>query len=239
MGVFVVVLAFFLFLSPLRAPLIVAPGTDAGFHALTNTPYESRVTDGGFVVYVPKEGDRCGNASLPCTPYYRANLHSILAGGIRYGFMLDDSVTYLDMHGLTATADPALPPGLSALYQTGWYGSEPGRGVRWMSTPSRLMLYTEHAQTVRVTLTPAKMHVRGNFGDVGQLRVLLNGKVAGTFQVRTDGATEVALHLRRDFNFVTLQFLGGNFVPKDSVPGQTDARTLAIAFYPIQIRAEP
>jgi hypothetical protein len=238
-GLFVVVLAFFVFLSPLRAPLIVAPGADAGFHALPNTPYQGRVTAGGFVVYLPQAGDRCGNAPLPCTPYYRTNLQSVLAGGTRYGFMLDDSVTYLDIHGTTATADPTLPSGLSLLYQTGWYSPEPGAGIRWMSTPSRLLFYTEQARIVRLTLTPVRMHVRGNFGDAGQMRVLLNGKATGTFQVRKDTVTEVVLHLGRDFNFVTLQFLGGNFVPKDSVPGLTDARTLAIAFYPIEIRAEP
>jgi len=240
LGLLVVALVFFLFLSPLRAPLIVAPGADAGFHALPNTPYQSLVTNGGFVVYMPQEGDRCGNAPLPCTPYYRANLQSVVAGGIRYGFMLDDSVTYLDMHGTTAAADPALPPGLSLLYQNGWYGPEPGAGIRWMSTPSRLLFYTKQAQTVRLVLTPVKMHVRGNFGDVGQLRILLNGKSTGTFQVRTDVPTEVVLHLRRDYNLVTFQFLGGNLVPKDSATsGSTDERTLAISFQPIQIRTVP
>ena len=233
-AMFAAVAALFVFLSPLRAPLIVAPGSDAGFHPIGSTASQSQVTAGGFVVYMPREGDRCGNAPLPCTPYYRSNLYSVVAFGSRYGFRLDDSVLYMDMHGVSVRPDPSLPAGLSVLYQTGWLAPDSAyTQERWTSTPSRMLLYTEKAQTVRMLLTPFKMHVRGSFGDVGQLRVRLNGKVVGTWRVRSNETTEITLRLRRDFSQITFEYLGGNFVPQDSIPGSVDARTLAIGFRPV------
>jgi hypothetical protein len=122
------------------------------------------------------------------------------------------------------------------LYQTGWLAPDSAfTKDRWTSTPSKMLLYAEQAQTVRLLLTPFKMHVRGTFGDAGRLQVLLNGKVVGTWTVRRDVTTEIRLRLKRDFNTVTFQYLGGNFVPANSVPGSTDARTLAIGFYPVLI----
>ena len=227
-----IVLAFFLFLSPIRAPYLVAPGSDAGFSALPKTAYQSRVTNAGFVVYLPKEGDRCGTAPLPCAHMFRPNLGSVVVAG-RYGFMLDDSIRYLDINGAIAMPSGS---GLSMLYQSGWYNPEPGTGVRWMQATARMLIYTEEARTAHILLTPVKMHVRGTFGDFGRLRVLVNGREIGTFDMRKDVLTDVALPLARDFNFVTFQYLGGSFVPKDSVPGSLDERTLGIGFYPIEVR---
>ena len=227
-----IVLAFFLFLSPIRAPYLVAPGSDAGFSALPKPAYQSRVTNAGFVVYLPKEGDRCGTAPLPCAHMFRPNLGSVVVAG-RYGFMLDDSIRYLDINGAIAMPSGS---GLSMLYQSGWYNPEPGTGVRWMQATARMLIYTEEARTAHILLTPVKMHVRGTFGDFGRLRVLVNGREIGTFDMRKDVLTDVALPLARDFNFVTFQYLGGSFVPKDSVPGSLDERTLGIVFYPIEVR---
>lgn len=229
-----VVVAFFLFLSPIRSPYLVAPGSDAGFHALAKTQYESRVTNAGFVVYLPKEGDRCGTAPLPCAHSFRPNLGSVVVAG-RYGFMLDDTIRYLDINGGVATADAS---GLTILYQLGWHNPDPGTGVRWMQATSRILIYTEKATRGHILLTPVKMHVRGSFGDSGRLRVLVNSKTIGTFDMRRDVTTDVALPLSRDFTVVTFQYLGGSFVPKESVPGSGDARTLAIGFYPMQFRTE-
>ncbi|MGB9594585.1 MAG: hypothetical protein ACPL7R_10665, partial [Anaerolineae bacterium] len=229
---FIVVLAFFLFLSPIRSPYLVAPGSDAGFHALPKTAYQSRVTNAGFVVYLPKEGDRCGTAPLPCAHSFRPNLGSVVVAG-RYGFMLDDSIRYLDIYGAIASEGG---PGLDVFYQSGWHFPDPGTGVRWMQDTARILLYSEKARTAFVSLIPVKMHVKGTFGDVGKLRVLLNGREIGTYTVRRDTLTEIALPLARDFNILTLRYLGGTFVPKDSVPGSQDARTLGIGFYPIQFR---
>lgn len=229
-----VAVAFFLFLSPVRPPYLVAPGADAGFQALGKTAYEGRVTNANFVVYIPKEGDRCGTAPLPCAPTFRPNLGSVVVAG-RYGFMLDDSIRYLDIHGAVASQDES---GLDLFYQDGWHVPDPGTGVRWMKDKANILIYTEKAQTALVSLTPVKMHVKGSFGDVGRLRILLNGREIGTYTVRRNTLTEVALPLARDFNVLTFRYLGGTFVPKDSVPGSQDARTLGIGFYPIQFRVE-
>lgn len=230
----VVVLAFFLFLSPVRSPYLVAPGSDAGFHALPKTAYQSRVTNAGFVVYLPKEGDRCGTAPLPCAHAFRANLGSVVVAG-RYGFRLDDSIRYLDINGAVGTPDES---GLTILYQSGWHNPEPGTGIRWMQAKGRILVYTEKPLKAYMLLTPVAMHVKGTFGNSGQLRVLVNNKTIGTFNVRKDVLTQVALSLGRDFNLVTFQYLGGTFVPKDSVPGSQDERTLGIGFYPIKFRVE-
>ncbi len=228
----IVVLAFFLFLSPIRSPYLVAPGSDAGFHALPKATYEGRVTDAGFVVYVPKEGDRCATAPLPCAHSFRPNLVSVVVAG-RYGFMLNDSILYLDING--AVGSP-VADGVSMVYQSGWHYPDPGTGIQWMQESARMLMYVERPATVYVSLTPVSMHVKGKFGYSGSLRVLVNGREIGTFDMRKDVLTEIALPLSRDFNLIIFQYLGGAFVPKDSVPGSQDKRTLGIGFYPIQFR---
>lgn len=228
----VVVLAFFLFLSPIRSPYLVSPGSDAGFYAMPRMAYEGRVTNAGFVVYVPKEGDRCGTAPLPCAHSFRPNLGSVVVAG-RYGFTLDESIRYLDING--AVGSP-IGGGVSTLYQSGWHRPDPGTGIQWMQETARILMYAERPATVYVSLTPVSMHVKGKFGRSGRLRVLVNGREIGTFDMRANVYTEIALPLARDFNTITFHYLGGSFVPKDSVPGSTDERTLGIAFYPIQFR---
>ncbi|GAB4506185.1 MAG: hypothetical protein Kow00123_03230 [Anaerolineales bacterium] len=227
-----VVLAFFLFLSPIRPPYLVAPGSDAGFSPMPSPAYEGRVTNAGFVVYVPKEGDRCGSAPLPCAHSFRPNLGSVVVAG-RYGFMLDDSIRYLDING---TVGSPIAEGVSAIYQSGWHYPDPGTGIQWMRETSRILMYAEKPTTLYVSLTPVSMHTKGRFGYSGRLRVLVNGKEVGTFDMRKDVFTEVALPLARDFNLVTFQYLGGSFVPKGSVPGSMDERVLGIGFYPLQFR---
>lgn len=45
-----------------------------GFQPFASVELKQRGTDGGLVVYQPTSGDRCFDAPLPCTPYYKSTL---------------------------------------------------------------------------------------------------------------------------------------------------------------------
>lgn len=58
-------------------------------------------TSSGLTVYVPRKGNQCWNAPLPCTPYFHDALRLRAPGSLRSGFSLD-----------RWTGDPTTPPSL-------------------------------------------------------------------------------------------------------------------------------
>ena len=61
------------------------------FHKLYRIPraeLKTFTTDSGLVIYVPKEGDMCWDAPLPCTPYPNNSLKLRKDGELRSGFLV-------------------------------------------------------------------------------------------------------------------------------------------------------
>ncbi|OGW76172.1 MAG: hypothetical protein A2Z72_00670 [Omnitrophica bacterium RBG_13_46_9] len=66
---------------------VVFQGKDKfGFHSVPQPDLTEFRTDSGLILYVPREGDQCWNAPLPCTPYPRPYYRLRREGDMRYGF---------------------------------------------------------------------------------------------------------------------------------------------------------
>jgi hypothetical protein len=104
-----------------------------------------------------------------------------------------------------------------------------------MESPGRILLYTEQATTVRLSLTPQMMHTDNTFGNTGQLVITVNDNTDITIPVATNVTSEILLRLHRDFNIVQLGLLEGNFVPAETISGYNDTRSLSIAFSEIEL----
>ena len=56
-------------------------------------PYTAIILKNGqnppLKIFVPKTGDQCGDAPLPCTPYHTVLLKMRKLGNMRYGFYIE------------------------------------------------------------------------------------------------------------------------------------------------------
>jgi len=72
---------------------LIRAGGDRGFHKPRTFEMTTYVTDSGLELHVPVEGDQCGDAPLPCTPYPRPNLRLRVPGELGGGFVEDPPST--------------------------------------------------------------------------------------------------------------------------------------------------
>ncbi|MCL4502850.1 MAG: hypothetical protein M1438_13540 [Deltaproteobacteria bacterium] len=83
---FILLLSFYYFLLPKKKR-----GTSSsveGYYLIPKIELRTFVTRSGLQVYVPKDGDRCWDAPLPCTPYPNGNLSLRESGNISKGFKI-------------------------------------------------------------------------------------------------------------------------------------------------------
>lgn len=59
------------------------------FHTIPIVKLSKFETRSGLVVYIPKKGDQCWNAKLPCTPYPNPDLRLRKEGNISKGFIVE------------------------------------------------------------------------------------------------------------------------------------------------------
>lgn len=225
----------FLHVSPLRNPLwmVVEEPSKDGLAPVPTFAYEQLTTDSGMPIYIPLGADQvqCWDAPLPCAPDLRSTLRLRVPGDLSQGFILDkpraiaNTVDILVVpDGFTVSSD------LGIVLISGWYDFEPKKNMRWMISPGKILLYTEHETSVRLSLTPEMMNTNNTFGNTGVLTITVNDNAPLTLPVGTETISEVLLHLRPDFNVVQFELVAGNFVPAQTIPGQQDARSLSIAF---------
>lgn len=53
---------------------IIRPGIFSGSESLPITELKTSSTLSGLIIYSPASGEQCGNATLPCTPYFNSAL---------------------------------------------------------------------------------------------------------------------------------------------------------------------
>ena len=154
----------------------------------------------------------------------------------------DSFYVYLDLkyavRPTEVSAGFVMPISLSVSLGPGWYSFEPNQNSRWMQTPSLMWVYSEHATTARLSLTPSDMKPNGpnpgpNQGS-GNLKITVNDLPITTLAVQTDHLSETEIPLKQGFNTVQLELSTGNFTP-----GPADKRLLSIAFRSIQLSVTP
>jgi hypothetical protein len=239
-GGYLLCVIVFLYISPIRNPLwiIVSEQYADGLHPIPTVEYETLTTESGLMIHVPvgKDQYHCWNAPLPCAPDLRSTLRLRRPGDLSKGFILEkkrEIANTVDIFhvpdGFTSSSD------LGIALAAGWHDFDLETKVRWMESPGRILLYTEQATTVRLSLTPQMMHTDNTFGNTGQLVITVNDNTDITIPVATNVTSEILLRLHRDFNIVQLGLLEGNFVPAETISGYNDTRSLSIAFSEIEL----
>ncbi len=128
--------------------------------------------------------------------------------------------------------DVVTSPDIVALLDDSWYGFDPVGGARWMRGQGRIWVAMEKNAVLTLRLFPAFMNEYGMLGDEGQMSIILNGFHYDTLKVHQNKVSEVKFPLRKGINEVLLRWEAGEL----SLPN--DPRSLAIAFYALELRAE-
>lgn len=228
-GLFV---TLFLYVAPLRNPLWIMPLAENkdGLAPTPSYPYETRVTDSGLSVHVPTYHDWCWNTPLPCTPFFRSDLRLRESGNLGKGFILErDGLRTNSPTGLITSSD------LDVSLPQGWYEYEADTRVRWMTSPAYIAIYTPKAVMAKLSLSPVIMNIGNVFGETGQLTLVVNNQHRIVIPVIKGFHNEILFPLQRDFNVIRLELSAGNFIPAEVIPGNTDIRSLSIAFSDIEV----
>lgn len=86
--ILVFTLSAFLFISLALQPLSRDIWRLHKFYSIPRAELKTFTTDSGLVIYVPKEGDMCWDAPLPCTPYPNKSLTIRKDGELRWFFLV-------------------------------------------------------------------------------------------------------------------------------------------------------
>jgi hypothetical protein len=73
-----------------RTLIIIEPGGDSGFYAAPHVDLDTFVTRSGLIIYVPKEGNQCWDAPLPCARRPIPDLRLREEGDMSRGFNCSD-----------------------------------------------------------------------------------------------------------------------------------------------------
>jgi hypothetical protein len=68
--------------------LILTKDKIKNFYNVPKVTLKKEITNTGLVIFLPKEGDQCWDAQLPCSPYMNPDLRLRRKGDIRYGFIV-------------------------------------------------------------------------------------------------------------------------------------------------------
>jgi len=226
--------AVFLYVSPLRNPLWIAP-VEQNKNGLAPAPvpaYTSRETDDGLVVYIPTNSGQCWNAPVPCTPAYhfRSDLQLREPGLLHKGFILGSK----ELPSSTPAGFTVFPT-VNISLPIGWYNYDSDLNLRWMQSPAQILLHIEQTATALLSLTPAEMNIGNALGERGQLKLTVNHDHEIMIPVITGVTNEVLIPLRQDFNILQLELMAGNIVPAEVLSGNSDTRSLSIAFSSVKI----
>ncbi len=199
--------AWLVFLLFIAVPALLAPYRipdryrGASYYSVPTAAHEVKVTHSGLAVHVPKEDEFCWDAPLPCAPYFRPNLRTLVEGDLGSGFVLDDSFTFADMH-VNVPQGFSVSPDLGVATISGWRISEGGRAV---VDRGKLLIYTEEEKTARLRFRARSLRVGTQTAARGTLRILVNG--SPVFEGPVEPPVEIAavLDFGRDFNDVVLE----------------------------------
>jgi hypothetical protein len=224
----------FLYVSPLRNPLWVAPvrQDETGLLPAPVPAYTSRETDDGLVVYIPTNSEQCWNAPIPCTPsrYFRPDLQLREPGLLDKGFTLG-----LNKFPSGIPDGFTVFPAVDISLPVGWYNYDTNLSLRWMQSPAQILLYMEQTATALLSITPAEMNTGNALGERGQLKLTVNHDHEMMIPVVTGVTNEVLIPLRQDFNILQLELMAGNIVPAEVLSDNSDTRPVSIAFSSIKV----
>lgn len=116
-----------------------------------------------------------------------------------------------------------------------WFDFEEGTNLRWMRTPGTILVYTEHAMHVKISLRPFAVNVHGIFTNEGQLKVSLNKSSYTELPLKSGVTTEAVLGLHPDFNTITLALAADSVKPNQIYVGNADTGAMSVAFSSIEL----
>ena len=230
------ILSFFIYLFPSYRPLLILPNQEDGpFYHSPAPEYFTVSINNLDRLNLPKKNDQCWDIPIPCTPYPRSNLR-LRGKSLDSGFMLDETVTFADMHQGSIPRGVTVSQGIGVALMSGfWPDLDDGPNVRWMRAPGTILVYTEHDTYVKLSLKPFAMNTQGDPGIEWHLKVSLNKSSNAELPLKSGMTTEAVLELRPDFNIITLDLAAVN--EKSSAPyaGNANGRPVGVAFSSIEL----
>jgi hypothetical protein len=229
-------LSFFVYLFQYYGPLFILPNQkDGTFYNFPTPEYVTVSINNLTSLNLPTKNDRCWDIPIPCTPYVRPTLQ-LRKDNLDSGFILDDTITFADMHQGSIPRGVSVSPGVGVALMGGtWSGFEEGKNIRWMRTPGTILVYTEQATYVKLSLKPFAMNVHGGSRNEGNLKVSLNKLSNTELPLKSGAITEAVLGLRPDFNIITLELTPVNVRPNETYVGDSNAGPISIAFSAIEL----
>jgi hypothetical protein len=122
---------------------------------------------------------------------------------------------------------------LTVLHGLGWYDYEGGNVGRWSSAPSELLLYSEQAQQVELTLLPTHLYIPSGT-EASVLRLFANEEPAQRLELVAEQRVSAEVNLRRGWNRVTFALEAGAFRPS-FLPSRGDSRLLSFSLLHINV----
>jgi hypothetical protein len=104
-----------------------------------------------------------------------------------------------------------------------------------MRTPGKILVYTEHAIYVKLSLKPFAMNIYGSIRNEGKLKISLNNSSNTELSLKSETITEAVLGLRPDFNIITLDLAVAGTRPNETSVGNADPLANSVAFYSIEL----
>jgi hypothetical protein len=229
-------LSFFVYLFPSYGPLFILPNQkDGPFYHFSTPEYVTVSVNNLTRLNLPTKSDQCWDIPIPCTPYFRQTLH-LRKDNLDSGFILDNTFTFADMHQGSIPKGINVSPGIGvALMGRTWFDFEEGTNLRWMRTPGTILVYTEHATHVKISLRPFAVNVHGILTNEGQLKVSLNKSSYTELPLKSGVTTEAVLGLHPDFNTITLDLAAASVKPNEIYVGNADTRAMSVAFSSIEL----
>jgi hypothetical protein len=229
-------LSFFIYLFQFYGQLFIRPNQEDGpFHNFPTPEYVTVSLNNLTKLNLPTKNDRCWNIPIPCTPYVRPTLH-LRNDDLNSGFILDDTITFSDMHQGSIPRGVSVSPRIGIALMGGtWSDFEEEKHIRWMRTSGTILVYTEHATYIKLSLKPFVINVYGGSRNEGNLKVSLNKLSNTELPLKSGMITEAVLGLRPDFNIITLDLASANVRPNDTYVGDSNARPISVAFSAIEL----
>jgi hypothetical protein len=235
---YVLCFSFFLYLFPSYNSLFILPNPkDGPLYSFSTPEYTAVSIDNLIRLNIPTKTDQCWDIPIPCTPYYRPSLH-LRKNSLDSGFMLDDTVTFADIHNGSIPKGMKVSPGIGvALMSYTWFGFEEEKNIRWMRSPGTILVFTEHATNVKFSLKTFVMNIHGESRNEWQLRVFLNNLSHTELSLKSGMITEVVLGLRSDFNIIALELASASTRPNETHDANAETRSMSVAFSSIELTA--
>ena len=86
LSVAIALFSMILYRVTLQKKIITGNIDQQGFYMIPYVELQTFITKSGLIVYTPKQGAKCWDAPLPCTPYFNADLRLRIPGKLASGF---------------------------------------------------------------------------------------------------------------------------------------------------------